>query len=339
MGIRDLWPFLRRRKASLFTAVPPRALRGRRVAVDGGDLLYHGMHACGTPAGPVLQRWFEDRLGSLAARGADLTVVLDGAGLAAAKRAERGRRADVRARTAGRAHARGDHAAAARAALAPSGATIDALCRACAVVHGVRVVQAPHEAEAEAARRTRTAVPADRVDAVLTRDGDALAFGAREVLLRQNGTEELLRVRLVEVLRALDLRTEAQFVDFCVLCGSDFCPRIPKVGPVGALALLHAHGSLAAAWERELGAWPAARTEAFRTEAPRARGIFWSPRRWSPADVAVLRATKAHFRWTTSRSFGSCPSSPRASSASALRDTRPARPPRARSISPRSERA
>ncbi|KIM20976.1 hypothetical protein M408DRAFT_44537, partial [Serendipita vermifera MAFF 305830] len=47
-----------------------------------------------------------------------------------------------------------------------------------------------------------------------------------------------------EVVReALALKRE-QFVDFALLLGTDFTPRLKNVGPVRALKFIRAHGSI-----------------------------------------------------------------------------------------------
>lgn len=46
-----------------------------------------------------------------------------------------------------------------------------------------------------------------------------------------------------EVLSGLGL-TQAEFVDLCILCGCDYCPTIPKLGPKTALNLIKEHRSI-----------------------------------------------------------------------------------------------
>jgi 5'-3' exonuclease len=38
--------------------------------------------------------------------------------------------------------------------------------------------------------------------------------------------------------------TKAQFLDLCILCGTDFGPKIAGVGPMRALQLIQQHGSI-----------------------------------------------------------------------------------------------
>ena len=42
----------------------------------------------------------------------------------------------------------------------------------------------------------------------------------------------------------MTLNTHEQFLDFCILCGCDYCPVVPKVGNVTAMKLIKTHGSI-----------------------------------------------------------------------------------------------
>ena len=35
-----------------------------------------------------------------------------------------------------------------------------------------------------------------------------------------------------------------EFIDMCILCGCDYCPTIPKVGPVRAMKYIHKYKSI-----------------------------------------------------------------------------------------------
>lgn len=45
--------------------------------------------------------------------------------------------------------------------------------------------------------------------------------------------------------------TPSQFLDFCILLGTDANPRIPGVGPVNAFKLMKTHGSIEAILEND----------------------------------------------------------------------------------------
>ena len=74
------------------------------------------------------------------------------------------------------------------------------------------------------------------VDVVLSNDYDALVCGANRVLMNHGSvTSPLVELRLDAILTSLNL-TYLEFVDFCVLCGTDFNCSLPQIGPVTALS-------------------------------------------------------------------------------------------------------
>uniref|UniRef100_A0A0G4HJT0 Exonuclease 1 n=1 Tax=Chromera velia CCMP2878 TaxID=1169474 RepID=A0A0G4HJT0_9ALVE len=105
---------------------------------------------------------------------------------------------------------------------------------------GVQTLRAPFEGEALCALLER----AGRVDAVASEDLDGLAFGA-SVLFRYVhqavsplASKTLERFSLPEALSKLRLKSQAEFVDFCILSGCDYLPTIPGIGPESALSLM-----------------------------------------------------------------------------------------------------
>lgn len=104
---------------------------------------------------------------------------------------------------------------------------------------GVKVVQAPSEAEAEAAYLTTTGA-----DAIITEDMDALAFGAARMIRGFNATTEtVVVIELAKVLEGLGL-TRAQFIDLCILLGCDYTGTLPGIGVARALPLIKRWGSI-----------------------------------------------------------------------------------------------
>eukprot|EP00768_Dysnectes_brevis_P003496 gnl/Dysnectes_brevis/2490_a2978_1565.p1 GENE.gnl/Dysnectes_brevis/2490_a2978_1565~~gnl/Dysnectes_brevis/2490_a2978_1565.p1 ORF type:complete len:366 (+),score=129.74 gnl/Dysnectes_brevis/2490_a2978_1565:60-1157(+) len=102
---------------------------------------------------------------------------------------------------------------------------------------GVPIVQAPGEAEAQCAEMAKCGL----VDAVATQDMDALTFGT-PVMLRYLTAAEKKGVGVIEItlsvaLEQLGLNMQ-EFMDLCILCGSDYTARIPKVGEKTALKLI-----------------------------------------------------------------------------------------------------
>ncbi len=105
---------------------------------------------------------------------------------------------------------------------------------------GMSVVEAPGEGEAQCAWLARRGV----VDAVVTRDADALLYGAPVVVnnlaVKQKVAERLV---LMDELARLGI-THPQLVDLAILVGTDFHPGVPGIGPRTALKLLKAHGRI-----------------------------------------------------------------------------------------------
>jgi hypothetical protein len=107
--------------------------------------------------------------------------------------------------------------------------------RAVLTAYGAQSIVAPAGVEAEhlAAVLQRRG----EVDYVRTEDTDALCFGAGRMLCKARGPE-ITCVELDKVLGEMGLTME-QFVDMCILCGSDFTERtVPGVGSARALALI-----------------------------------------------------------------------------------------------------
>ncbi|KAL8438811.1 hypothetical protein Efla_003848 [Eimeria flavescens] len=127
---------------------------------------------------------------------------------------------------------------------------------------GLPVVIAPGEAEAQCAELAKTG----KVWATATEDADALTFGT-PILIRNLSftdsssgsskataasggggapgakTHPVLSIHLDKVLQELKL-TMDQFVDFCILCGCDYCGTIRGVGAKTAYALIKEHHTI-----------------------------------------------------------------------------------------------
>lgn len=91
----------------------------------------------------------------------------------------------------------------------------------------VPYVMAPMEAETTCADLCRQG----QVDAVLTRDSDVLAYGS-PVLLTKIDTQSGMCQKVVynKLLEYLSF-TDSQFLDFCIMCGTDYNKNIFKIGP------------------------------------------------------------------------------------------------------------
>lgn len=65
----------------------------------------------------------------------------------------------------------------------------------------------------------------------------------------------------MQVIKELEITPE-QFIDVCILCGCDYCPKIGGIGPTRALALIKKHGSIEKVGGQEagrLGKWAGGR--------------------------------------------------------------------------------
>jgi 5'-3' exonuclease len=102
--------------------------------------------------------------------------------------------------------------------------------RSLLTVMGIPYVDAPLEGETMCA-----AICAEgKAYAVLTEDTDVLAYGTERFLSKidvRNNT--VLEVVFSDLLEEMDL-TKEEFIDFCIMCGTDYNPNIHKVGVVGS---------------------------------------------------------------------------------------------------------
>lgn len=116
-------------------------------------------------------------------------------------------------------------------------------CKRLLGLMGVPYLDAPSEAEASCA----ALVKAGKVYAAATEDMDCLTFGS-PVLVRHLTASEAKKLPIQEfhlgrVLQALGL-TQPQFVDLCILLGSDYCDSIRGIGPKRAVDLIQKHKSI-----------------------------------------------------------------------------------------------
>lgn len=82
------------------------------------------------------------------------------------------------------------------------------------------------------------------VDAILTEDTDAIAYGAKKMLFNVNFRQETVEsLELENILNNLDI-TYSQLKDWCIMCGTDYNKNIPMVGPKKAYDLIKKHGNL-----------------------------------------------------------------------------------------------
>jgi flap endonuclease-1 len=108
---------------------------------------------------------------------------------------------------------------------------------------GLPVVEAPSEAEATCAALCK----AGKVYAAATEDGDCLTFGTsiliRNLLAAEAQKKQIYEVHLKVALEQLDMSME-QFIDFCILCGCDYCDHVKGFGPQTSVRSILQQGSI-----------------------------------------------------------------------------------------------
>eukprot|EP01054_Gregarina_sp_Poly1_P007000 Gregarina_sp_Poly_1__6999@NODE_380_length_9076_cov_204_162726_g313_i0_p3_GENE_NODE_380_length_9076_cov_204_162726_g313_i0NODE_380_length_9076_cov_204_162726_g313_i0_p3_ORF_typecomplete_len386_score70_28XPG_I/PF00867_18/1_7e30XPG_N/PF00752_17/2_8e26XPG_I_2/PF12813_7/3_7e055_3_exonuc/PF01367_20/0_000245_3_exonuc_N/PF02739_16/0_011_NODE_380_length_9076_cov_204_162726_g313_i048015958 len=108
---------------------------------------------------------------------------------------------------------------------------------------GIPIIEAPGEAEAQCAVLCKSS----KVFATATEDADALCFGTpilmRYLTFTDPKKSKLMLMNLNKILEKLKLTME-QFVDFCILCGCDYCDTIKGIGPNKAYQLIFKHSSI-----------------------------------------------------------------------------------------------
>ena len=106
---------------------------------------------------------------------------------------------------------------------------------------GFKNVMAEHEGEAHAAKFVQDGLAVT----VLSEDMDVLPFGGNLLTGYSplSTKKPLLHYNLASVLTGMGM-SRKQFVEYCILCGSDLCiPTIRGVGMVNAYNLMKKHGS------------------------------------------------------------------------------------------------
>ena len=267
-------------------------LRGKQLAVDANGELYQFLALIRLPDGTPLkdtQGRVTSHLSGLFFRttrliadfGMQLMFVFDGRP-PVEKTAEITRRRAVRERyeaEAAAARSAGDFARAYSKSTMTSRLTAEMIADVKELLRlmGVPVIQAPSEAEAQAAHMARRG----SVWAAASKDYDALLFGAprlvrfltisgREFLPAQRASRPITPelIDLQRMLDALEL-TRAQLIDLGLLVGTDFHPGINGIGPKKALALVRRHGAIEH--------MPSTVRDAFDADLNRLRQIYLEP--------------------------------------------------------------
>ena len=314
-------------------------LRGRRLAVDANGELYQFLALIRLPDGTPLKDShgrITSHLSGLFYRttrlvadfGLQFVFVFDGRP-PVEKTAEIERRRATRERyelEAADARRAGDLAAAYSKSTMTSRLTKQMVADAKELLRlmGLPTVQAPSEAEAQAAHMTRRG----NVWAAASKDYDSLLFGAPRLVrfltitgrefLPSQGTFRPITPELIDLQRMLDALgiTRPQLIDLGLLVGTDFHPGVKGIGPKKALALVTRHGTI----ER----MPSEIRDAFGPDLDRLRQIYLEPEVHETDDVASSRCDvegvvrflcdehafgRDRVRAALDRAFGSAPSS------------------------------
>jgi 5'-3' exonuclease len=111
------------------------------------------------------------------------------------------------------------------------------------IKNGIETVSAQDEAERECVVLCKNKT----VDVVATNDSDSLVFGAGAdinlTLVTNWNTQKMSMYYLPDILKSLCL-TNTQFIDFCLLCGTDFSDKVAGTGPALALKQITEHGTI-----------------------------------------------------------------------------------------------
>ena len=265
MGIKGLFPFISDAAPLAIKETKLEAMTGLTIAIDASMCLYQFLVAVrqgeaqsnlSNASGEVTShiQGFLSRTLKLLEAGIKPVYVFDGKPpeLKLQTLAGRKEKKDEADSELARALASGDPEEIRKAAHRTARATpqMNADCQELLRLLGCPVILAPSEAEATCAALNKSG----HVHAVATEDMDALTFGAVTMLKNLFDTESsrtqtkrpVFEIKLEALLAQLDVSMDV-FIDFCILCGCDYCGTIRGVGPTTAFKLLKTHGSIEAA--------------------------------------------------------------------------------------------
>ena len=90
-------------------------------------------------------------------------------------------------------------------------------------------------------------------DYVFTEDSDSIVYGLSidrsidrdvSILKKSENGSDILEISSKKVLESLGLHSVDEFVDYCILSGCDYCPTIPRIGPITALKIIKEYKSI-----------------------------------------------------------------------------------------------
>lgn len=112
-------------------------------------------------------------------------------------------------------------------------------CKELLRLMGIPVIEAPEEADPQCVHLVKRGI----AYAVGSEDMDILTFGAPKLLRNINNLNKIVEYDLDTILEELGM-TQNQFIDMCILLGSDYCPTIEGIGMKRAYDLIKKHKSI-----------------------------------------------------------------------------------------------
>lgn len=110
-----------------------------------------------------------------------------------------------------------------------------------------KVITANDDAEREIALMTIN----KRVDYAISADYDTLAFGSPNLVVDFMDRQKMAILHLDDVLENMSIDMN-QFIDFSILCGCDFCGKVPGIGPNRALDIIKRYRTIEEAYTPKL---------------------------------------------------------------------------------------
>jgi flap endonuclease-1 len=105
---------------------------------------------------------------------------------------------------------------------------------------GIPVLKAKSEAEAQCVQMLKAKI----IDAVASDDMDCLTFGCKTLIKGvKTKKDPIIEINLEKVLEEMKLNMD-EFIDLCILCGCDYLPTIPKLGPATALKYIEKYRTI-----------------------------------------------------------------------------------------------
>ena len=268
MGIKGLAEFLRKKCPLAFTPVELSQYRGLRVAIDVPIYAYKYAFykTAPTDVDTVLNGFLRHHKAWTQRYGMTCIYVFDGPTVAA-KRVEHGRREKARASLKQKQQADLEELKEEAAEYMTQGKTTE-LMNVHLQMEAVErrstfVTTTEYEClkelfteknipfcvgEGDAEKKCASLCLSGEADVVATEDYDVLVCGAPRVL--RNVTKSPEEMHLQTVLDSLQF-TQEQFIEFCVLCGSDFTTYLPNVGPAAAYKAIQTYGTIDQFFEKD----------------------------------------------------------------------------------------